>query len=150
MIARRQFITLLGGAAAAWPHVARAQQTTIGFLHSGSQHEWAGVIAAFYGSLRGAGYVENQNVRFEYRWAENQYDRLPRLAADLASLNPSLIVVGGGAIAALAAKQASSRLPIVFAIGADPVKMGLVASLHRPGANNGRNFPAECASGEAT
>ena len=107
----------------------------MGFLHSGSQQEWAHAVAAFQGSLREAGYVVDQNLRIEYRWAQDQYDRLPTLAADLAGRNPSLMFVGGGTLAALAAKRATSTISIVFAIGADPVKMGLVEALNRPGSN---------------
>ena len=131
---RREFITLLGGAAA-WPLAASAQQTIVGFLHSGSQQEWAHAVAAFQGSLKEAGYVVDQNLRIDYRWAQDQYNRLPTLAADLAGSNPSLMFVGGGTLAALAAKRATSTIPIVFAIGADPVKMGLVGALNRPGGN---------------
>ena len=132
---RREFMTLLGGAAVAWPLAARAQQAVVGFLHSGSQQEWAHAVAAFQGSLQEAGYVVDQNLRIDYRWAQDQYDRLPALAADLAGRNPSLMFVGGGSLAALAAKRVTSTIPIVFAIGADPVKMGLVAALNRPGGN---------------
>jgi putative ABC transport system substrate-binding protein len=85
--------------------------------------------------LKEAGYVADQNLRIEYRWAQDQYDRLPTLAADLAGRNPSLMFVGGGTLAALAAKRATSTIPIVFAIGSDPVKMGLVGALNRPGGN---------------
>ena len=131
---RREFFTLLGGAAA-WPLVARAQQAVVGFLHSGSQQEWAHAVAAFQDSLKEAGYVADQNLRIDYRWAQDQYDRLPALAADLAGRNPSLMFVGGGTLAALAAKRATATIPIVFAIGSDPVKMGLVAALNRPGGN---------------
>src|SRR5262245_46254226 len=128
---RREFILLLGSAAA-WPLAARAQQAAVGFLHSGSQQEWAHAVAAFQGSLKEAGYVAAQNLNVEYRWAQDQYDRLPALAADLAGRNPSLMFVGGGTLAALAAKRATSTIPIVFAVGSDPVKMGLVAALNRP------------------
>ena len=132
---RREFITLLGGAAVAWPGAARAQQPVVGFLNSGSQKEWAHAVAAFQGSLKEAGHVADQNLRIEYRWAQDQYDRLPTLAADLAGRNPSVMFVGGGTLAALAAKRATSTIPIVFAIGSDPVKMGLVGALNRPGGN---------------
>jgi putative ABC transport system substrate-binding protein len=132
---RREFVSLLGGAAAAWPLAARAQQAVAGFLHSGSQQEWAHAVAAFQDSLKEAGYVADQNLRIDYRWAQDQYDRLPALAADLAGRNPSLMFVGGGTLAALAAKRATATIPIVFAIGSDPVKMGLVAALNRPGGN---------------
>src|SRR5262245_7165092 len=131
---RRTFIAGLGGAAA-WPVVGRAQQTVVGFLHSGSQQEWAHGVAAFQDSLKEAGYIADRNLRIEYRWAQDQYDRLPTLAADLAGRNPSLIFVGGGTLAALAAKRATSTIQIVFAIGSDPVKMGLVGALNRPGGN---------------
>ena len=131
---RREFLGVLGGAAA-MPVVARAQQTSIGFLHSGSPREWTHAVAAFQGSLKEAGYSDDQNVSIEYRWANDQYDRLPNLAADLVTRSPSLIVAGGGSLSALAAKRATSAIPIVIAIGADPVRMGLVASLNRPGGN---------------
>lgn len=132
---RREFLCVLGGTATAWPFAASAQPTVIGFLHSGSQGNWTHALTAFRGSLGEAGYIENQNVKIEYRWADDQYNRLPSLAVDLVGRNPSLIVAGGGSIAALAAKRATSTVPIVFAMGADPVKMGLVASFNRPGAN---------------
>src|SRR5215470_10286375 len=131
---RREFISLVGGAVV-WPLAARGQQPTMGFLHSGSQREWTYAVAAFQDSLKQAGYVEDQNVTIEYRWAEDQHDRLPTLAADLVGRKPSLIVVGGGAVAALAAKRLTSTIPVVFAIGGDPVKAGLVASFNRPGGN---------------
>jgi putative ABC transport system substrate-binding protein len=133
-LGRREFVGLLGGAAA-WPVVARAQQALVGFLHSGSQQEWGYAVAAFQAGLKEAGYVAGQNLRIEYRWAQDQYDRLPALAADLAGLNPSVMFASGGSIAALAAKRATSTIPVVFAIGADPVKMGLVGALNRPGGN---------------
>jgi putative ABC transport system substrate-binding protein len=107
---RREFVSLLGGAAAIWPIAARAQQAVVGFLHSGSQQEWAYAVAEFQGSLKDAGYVADQNLRIDYRWAQDQYDRLPTLAADLASRNPSLMFVGGGSLAALAAKRATSTI----------------------------------------
>jgi putative ABC transport system substrate-binding protein len=132
---RREFITLVGGAVMAWPMSARGQQALVGFLHSGSQQEWAHTLTAFHGSLKEAGYVADQNLRLEYRWAQDQHDRLPALAADLAGRHPALMFVGGGTLAALAAKRATSTIPIVFAIGSDPVKMGLVGALNRPGGN---------------
>jgi putative ABC transport system substrate-binding protein len=132
---RRNFIKLIGGGVAAWPLVARAQQTAIGFLHSGSSREWTHAITAFHDGLKQGGYVEAQNVTIDYRWAEDLFDRLPTLAADMVSRKPSVIVVGGGSVAVLAAKQATSTIPLVFAIGADPVKLGLVASYNRPGGN---------------
>jgi putative tryptophan/tyrosine transport system substrate-binding protein len=131
---RRHFLTLLG-VVAVWPVAAGAQQAVVGFLHSGSQQEWGYAVAAFQAGLKEAGYVAGQNLRIEYRWAQDQYDRLPALAADLAGLNPSVMFASGGSIAALAAKRATSTIPVVFAIGADPVKMGLVGALNRPGGN---------------
>src|SRR6185436_6724474 len=98
----------------------------------GSQQQWTHALAAFHDSLKEAGYAD---VKTEYRWADDQYDRLPALAADLVGRQPSLTVAGGGSLTARAARQATSTIPIVFAIGADPVRMGLVTSLNRPGGN---------------
>jgi putative ABC transport system substrate-binding protein len=134
---RREFITLVGGAAA-WPLVADAQQPTmplVGFLRSTSLADATHLVTGFRQGLKEAGFVEGQNVAVEYRWAEGQYDRLPALAADLARRQVSVIVSGGGPPAVLAAKAATTTIPIVFSLGADPVGLGIVASLNRPGAN---------------
>jgi putative ABC transport system substrate-binding protein len=134
---RREFITLLGGAAAAWPLAARAQQVSpaVGFLHPSSPEAFPHIVEGFRRGLGDTGFVEGQNVTIEYRWARGEYDQLPRLAVDLVQRGVRVILAGGGEVGAFAAKAATSTVPILILASSDPVKSGLVASFNRPGGN---------------
>jgi putative ABC transport system substrate-binding protein len=136
-VKRRQFIALAGGAAAAWPASLRAQaaRSTIGFLNSGSPEQYKTRVRSFLAGLGAHGYAEGRNVSVEYRWALGRYEQLPALAADLVRRRVNVIATTGGSPAALAAKAATSTIPIVFQVAVDPVEAGLVTRLDRPGGN---------------
>jgi putative ABC transport system substrate-binding protein len=136
-IRRREFITLLGGAVAGWPLAARAQQPTIpviGFIRNTTRDDSADLLKAMHQGLRQTGYVEGRNVTVEYRFADNQLDRLPTMAADLVRRQVAVIVTGGDA-SSFAAKAATTTIPVIFSTGFDPIEIGLVTSLSRPGGN---------------
>jgi putative ABC transport system substrate-binding protein len=138
---RRDFIAFIGAAAATpvlWPYAAHTQQATpvVGFLHGGSPGPFAYHAAAFRKGLGEAGFVDGKNATIDYRWVEGQYDRLPAMVADLVQHRVAVIAAGGGSRTAMAASKATATIPIVFATGADPVKLGLVATLNRPDATS--------------
>ena len=134
---RREFLTLLGGAAAAWPLAVRAQQAMpiVGYFSARTPESDVPMLVAFRQGLNDAGYVEGKNVAIEFRWAKGQYDLLPTLAKDLVRRKVTIVVTSGGEDVALAAKAATTRIPIVFIVATDPVRFGLVASFNRPGGN---------------
>jgi ABC-type uncharacterized transport system substrate-binding protein len=148
---RRDFISLVGGSAAGWPLAVCAQPAipVIGFLRSSSQDDSARLVTAFGQGLKDAGFVERQNVAIEYRWADNQIDRLPALATDLVSRKVAVIVANQ--VSTPAAKAATATIPIVFVIGGDPVRLGFVPSLSRPGGNiTGVTFLTDILEGKRT
>jgi putative tryptophan/tyrosine transport system substrate-binding protein len=134
---RRELIVLVGGAAVAWPGAARAQpaRPTVGFMHSLAPEVTEHVLAAFHRGLAETGHVEDRNVAIEYRWARYQFDRLPAFAAEFVARPVTVIVAAGSTVSALAAKTATSSIPIVFTSGDDPLRVGLVERLNRPGGN---------------
>ncbi len=135
---RREFVTLLGGVAVAWPFAARAQQRgspVVGFMSARGPEDSGYLVDAFHAGLAEGGFIEGQNVAIEFRWARGQYDRLPALAADLVGRRVNVLVAIGGDPSPIAAKQATSSIPIVFGMGGDPIKAGLVQSFNRPGGN---------------
>ena len=150
---RREFITLLGASAAIWPLAARAQQPTmpvIGFLYPGVPELSTGIVAAFRNGLNETGFIEGRNVAIEFRFAYNDNSRLSELAADLVRRRVAVIVTPGSTPSALAAKAATTSIPIVFSVGTDPVEVGLVANFNRPGGNvTGNQLPELGACGQA-
>ena len=138
MNSRRQFITLLGGVAAVWPAAAKAQQAAmpvIGYISVGAFAAWRDRVAAFHRGLKELGFDEGRNVAIEYRWADDQYDRLPKLATDLIRRDVAVIAASAGAETTRVVKGLTTMIPIVFSTGVDPVQSGLVQSLNRPGGN---------------
>src|SRR5262245_28736535 len=135
---RREFIAFIGCTAAAWPLAARAEQSStpvIGFLNSASPQPFANYVSGFRVGLKQTGYIDGQNVTIEFRWAEGHYDRLPEMAADLVRRTVAVLVATGGIPSVAAAKAVTATIPIVFTIGADPVRLGFVTSLSHPGGN---------------